>query len=138
MEHKDNGLCCPQHEKQIAEAMAAMPCEKDIEALSSFFKMIGDPTRIKMMYVMAKGEVCVQDIASVLGMTKSAISHQLSGLRDNSLVKSRREGKNVFYSIDDEHVETVISMAMTHIRHDHSCDEDHSAHADHGCGKIHG
>ena len=68
---------------------------------------------------MARGEVCVQDIASALGMTKSAISHQLSGLKDNKLVKSRREGKNVFYSIDDEHVETVISLAVTHIQHKH-------------------
>lgn len=119
MEHKNDCLCCPQHEIQINAAMENMPNDREIDALSGFFKVLGDPTRIKMMYVMSKGEVCVQDIASALGMTKSAISHQLSGLKENKIVKSRREGKNVFYSIDDEHVETVISIAMTHIKHEH-------------------
>ena len=116
MENKLNCPCC-QHQYQVENAMENMPEAKDIDSLSSFFKMLGDPTRIKMMYIMAEGEVCVQDIACALGVTKSAISHQLSGLKDARIVKSRREGKNVYYSIDDDHVSQDLSLAMTHIKH---------------------
>ena len=117
MEHKNSCSCCPLHESAVHTALENMPTDNDIDALSAFFKMMGDPTRIKMMCVMAQGEMCVQDIASALGMTKSAISHQLSGLKENKIVKSRREGKNVFYSIDDDHVHTVLNIAMTHVKH---------------------
>lgn len=117
MENKKNCSCCEEHCSAVENAMKNMPAENQIEALSAFFKMMGDPTRIKMMYLMSQGEVCVQDIASALGMTKSAISHQLSGLKDSKIVKSRRDGKNVYYSIDDDHVHAVLSLAMTHIQH---------------------
>lgn len=117
MENKKNCSCCEEHCSAVENAMENMPAENQIEALSAFFKMMGDPTRIKMMYLMSQGEVCVQDIASALGMTKSAISHQLSGLKDSKIVKSRRYGKNVYYSIDDDHVHAVLSLAMTHIQH---------------------
>jgi ArsR family transcriptional regulator len=117
MEHLHSCSCCPLHEKAVHTALENMPDNNEIEALSAFFKMMGDPTRIKMMCVMAQGEMCVQDIASALDMTKSAISHQLSGLKENKIVKSRREGKNVFYSIDDDHVHTVLNIAMTHVKH---------------------
>lgn len=112
---------CPEHEQAVHKALETMPTDIQIEALSAFFKMLGDPTRIKMMCIMAQGEMCVQDIASALCMTKSAISHQLSGLKDSGIVKSRREGKNVFYSLDDEHVNTVLNIAMTHIKHRENC-----------------
>ena len=111
--------CCQQHRNRIDSALKNMPQQTQIDSLSGFFKMLGDPTRIKMMYIMANGEVCVQDIASALGVTKSAISHQLSGLKGNRIVKSRREGKNVYYSIDDDHVSEVLNLAMTHIKHQH-------------------
>ena len=117
MEHLHSCSCCPLHENTVHTALQNMPQDSETEALSAFFKMMGDPTRIKMMFVMSQGEMCVQDIASALDMTKSAISHQLSGLKENKIVKSRREGKNVFYSIDDEHVNTVLQIAMTHIKH---------------------
>ena len=117
MEHVHSCSCCPLHENAVHTALENMPDDKELDALSAFFKMMGDPTRIKMMCVMAQGEMCVQDIASALDMTKSAISHQLSGLKENKIVKSRREGKNVFYSIDDEHVHTVLNIAMTHVKH---------------------
>ena len=117
MEHLHSFSCCPLHENAVHTALENMPDNNEIEALSAFFKMMGDPTRIKMMCVMAQGEMCVQDIASALDMTKSAISHQLSGLKENKIVKSRREGKNVFYSIDDDHVHTVLNIAMTHVKH---------------------
>lgn len=119
MDDNKSCCCCSQHHNAVENAMENMPEENQIDALSAFFKMMGDPTRIKMMYLMSQGEVCVQDIASALGMTKSAISHQLSGLRDSRVVKSRRDGKNVFYSIDDDHVHAVLSIAMTHIQHGH-------------------
>lgn len=119
MEKNKNCSCCEKHGGIVANAMESMPAEKQIDSLSAFFKMMGDPTRIKMMYLMSQGEVCVQDIACALGMTKSAISHQLSGLKDSKIVKSRRDGKNVFYSIDDDHVQAVLSIAMTHIQHKH-------------------
>ena len=109
--------CCDTHKNTVINAMENMPKEKQIDDLSAFFKMMGDPTRIKMMYLISQGDVCVQDIACALGMTKSAISHQLSGLKDSKIVKSRREGKNVYYSIDDDHVHAVLSLAMTHIQH---------------------
>ncbi len=117
MEVKKECVCCEMHMDNVCVALEKMPNEKEICSLSNFFKVLGDPTRIKMMYVMSQGEVCVQDIAQALGMTKSAISHQLRGLKERKIVKSRREGKNVFYSIDDDHVSQVINIAMTHILH---------------------
>ena len=117
MDKKTSCSCCIDHKDAVMTALENMPKDKEIDALSAFFKMMGDPTRIKMMCVMVQGEMCVQDIACALGMTKSAISHQLSGLRDSGIVKSRREGKNVFYSIDDEHVNAVLEIAMTHVKH---------------------
>lgn len=119
MEENRTFSCCEKHHSAVENAMECMPADKQIDALSAFFKMMGDPTRIKMMCLMSQGELCVQDIASALGMTKSAISHQLSGLKSSRIVKSRRDGKNVFYSIDDDHVQAVLSIAMTHIQHKH-------------------
>lgn len=116
MPNKTDCPCC-RHKNQVDAALQNMPQDNQINTLSGFFKMLGDPTRIKMMYIMAGGEVCVQDIAAALGVTKSAISHQLSGLKENKIVKSRRDGKNVYYSIDDDHVSQVLSLAMTHIEH---------------------
>ncbi|MBE6878274.1 MAG: winged helix-turn-helix transcriptional regulator [Ruminococcaceae bacterium] len=120
MKNNKSCSCCEKHHSTVVKAMENMPADSRIDALSAFFKMMGDPTRIKMMYLMSRGEVCVQDIASALGMTKSAISHQLSGLKASGIVKSRRDGKNVFYSIDDDHVQAVLSLAMTHIQHRHT------------------
>ena len=109
--------CCPQHAENVSRAISLMPAQQEILGLSAFFKVLGDPTRIKMMCIMEQGELCVQDLAAALEMTKSAISHQLSGLKAAGLVKSRREGKNVFYSIDDDHVKEVICLATVHLRH---------------------
>lgn len=109
--------CCEFNKNNIYKALEEMPKDSEIAALSNFFKVLGDPTRVKMMYVMSQGEVCVQNIAQALGMTKSAISHQLRGLKERKIVKCRRDGKNVYYSIDDEHVRQVINIAMAHIMH---------------------
>ncbi len=106
---------CKEHEALVAEISEKMPDEDTLESLEELFKSFGDSTRIKLLYVLHGGELCVCDIASMLGMTQSAISHQLGVLRRNRLIRSRREGKNIYYSLADEHVHTIISMGLEHI-----------------------
>lgn len=86
-----------------------------IYGLAELFKIFGDPTRIRILYVMLDTERCVNDIAGVLEMSQSSVSHQLRILKTSKLVKSRREGKSIFYSLDDEHVRSILSMGMEHI-----------------------
>lgn len=93
--------------------------EKEINGVSNLFKVLGDPTRAKIVMALDKREVCVCDLAAALGMTKSAVSHQLALLKANNIVKARRDGKHVFYSFDDEHITTVIEIADEHVRHQH-------------------
>ena len=87
----------------------------DQSALSELYKMFGDKTRIRILYVLLKHEMCVCDIAQLLNMTQSAISHQLRTLKQAHLVKYRREGKTVFYSLADEHVEMILNMGLEHV-----------------------
>ena len=88
-----------------------------IEALSRLFKVFGEPTRIKILWALNVHEICVLDICEVLDMTKSAVSHQLSTLKEAKLVKSRREGKEVYYSLDDEHVKEIFETGIVHVSH---------------------
>ena len=92
-----------------------IPGEEEAYDLSELFKVLGDYTRINILFTLQKGEICVCDIAEVLGMTQSAISHQLRVLKQARLVKYRREGKTVYYSIADSHVETMLSMGIEHV-----------------------
>ena len=92
-----------------------MPKEEHLYDLAELFKIFGDSTRIRILYVLFEAEVCVCDIAEVLQMTQSAISHQLRLLKQAKLVKSRREGKTVYYSLADDHVRTIIGQGMEHI-----------------------
>lgn len=85
--------------------------------LAEFFKILGDTTRVKILFALDKNELCVCDIANILGMTKSSISHQLSTLRRSGIVKCRKVGKEVFYMLDDEHVKEVFEVGMEHIEH---------------------
>lgn len=85
--------------------------------VADFFKVFGDSTRIKMLYILMESELCVGDIAEKLDMTQSAVSHQLRVLRQSDLVKYRKDGKTVYYSLDDGHVKTVIEQGMSHIKH---------------------
>lgn len=89
--------------------------EKLIVDLAELFKIFGDSTRIKILYAMLDVELCVNDIAGRLQMSQSSVSHQLRILKTSKLVKSRREGKSIFYSLDDEHVRSILSMGMEHI-----------------------
>ena len=89
--------------------------EEMLSRLSELYKMFGDRTRIRILYVLLQQECCVSEICRELDMTQSAISHQLSTLKASKLIKSRREGKTIYYSLDDEHVEMILNMGMEHI-----------------------
>ena len=92
-----------------------MPDEDTLYDLTELFRIFGDSTRIRILYVLFEAEMCVCDIAALLGMTQSAISHQLRALKNAKLVTSRREGKTVFYSLADDHVKTIIDQGLEHI-----------------------
>ena len=92
---------------------------KHTDELAELFKVFGDSTRLRVLSVLIDGELCVQDIADSLDMTQSAISHQLKILKNSHLVKSRREGKQIRYALDDDHVRTIIAMGMEHIEESH-------------------
>ena len=113
--------CCDfyqVHEDVVKAVTAKMPDEDELYDLAEIFKVFGDSTRIKILYVLFESEMCVCDIAQLLNMNQSAISHQLRILKQNKLVKSRREGKSIFYSLADEHVRTIIDQGRDHIEED--------------------
>ena len=95
-----------------------LPEETELYDLAELFKVFGDSTRIRILFVLFEAEVCVCDLAKVLNMTQSAISHQLRILKQNKLVKNRREGKSIFYSLADDHVRTIINQGRDHIEED--------------------
>lgn len=107
--------CLFVHEDVVDTVAKKMPDEEEFQNLADFFKVFGDSTRIKILYVLLQTEMCVCDIAEVLGMTQSAISHQLRVLRQMNLVRTRREGKTVFYSLSDGHISTILSQGVEHI-----------------------
>lgn len=103
------------HDEIIHQVQPDLPEEEKLYDLAELFKIFGDSTRIRILYVLFEAEMCVCDIAEVLNMTQSAISHQLRLLKQAKLVKNRREGKTVFYALADEHVRTIINQGMEHI-----------------------
>ena len=107
---------CQIHEDVVKAVTDHMLDEDQLYDLAEVFKVFGDSTRIKILYVLFEAELCVCDIAQLLNMTQSAISHQLRILKQNRLVKNRRDGKSVFYSLADGHVKTIISQGMEHIQ----------------------
>ena len=104
--------------KKIEKIKKEMIDEDVIFDMAELFKVFGDSTRIRILYVLFESEVCVCDLASALNMTQSAISHQLRILKQNKLVKSRRDGKSIFYSLADDHVKTIIAQGREHITED--------------------
>jgi len=88
---------------------------EQIDDMSKFFKALSDSTRLKIVLAISNGEICVNDIANTIGMTKSAVSHQLSYLKNLRLIKSRKDGKEVYYSLDDDHVNLLIKSAWEHV-----------------------
>lgn len=110
--------CCEVnevHSSVLQKIIAEMPDEIELYNLAELFKVFGDSTRIRILYVLFEAEVCVCDLASALNMNQSAISHQLKILKQNKLVKARRDGKSVFYSLADDHVRMIIAKGQEHI-----------------------
>ena len=103
------------HEDLISTVNADMPDEEMLYDLAELYKVFGDSTRIKILCALFEAELCVCDIAQLLGMTQSAISHQLRVLKQSKLVRFRREGKTMYYSLADDHVRTIIGMGMEHL-----------------------
>lgn len=109
--------CNIVHEDVVSSAKASMLPEQDLLAISAIFKVLGDPTRARLVWALDQREMCVCDLAVTLNMTKSAISHQLATLKQAKIVKARRDGKNMFYSLDDQHITDIIELAREHVEH---------------------
>ena len=105
------------HQNAVNIALKNKPKEKELENLTTLFKILGDSTRTKILWILDHHEMCVCDIANVLNMTKSSISHQLAILREAGLVRFRRNGKEVYYTLDDEHISRLYEIGLEHINH---------------------
>ena len=113
-------FCCDCnviHEDVVNDAISKMPDRAVLDEVANFFKILGVPTRMKILFALDSNEMCVCDIANVLSMTKSSISHQLNILKMNNIVKCRKSGKEVYYTLDDEHVKEVFEVALSHVMH---------------------
>ncbi|ABW18631.1 ArsR/SmtB family transcription factor [Alkaliphilus oremlandii] len=109
--------CTVIHEDVVNLVRDSMPHEESLYDLADIFKVFGDTTRIKILYALFASEMCVCDIAVLLNMTQSAISHQLRVLKQARLVKFRKEGKVVYYSLDDDHIKQIFDQGLIHIKH---------------------
>ena len=111
----DIDLCdiCHHHNPKQPQNL---PSDEILYKLADFYKVFADPTRIRILYALSAGELCVCDIAQLLGMTQSAISHQLRVLKQSSLVKFRRDGKTVYYAIADNHISTILAQGLDHVQ----------------------
>ena len=120
-QHEGEELCeAPHHHSGLAldKMKERLPNSLELDRIAELFKVLGDPTRMQILTALfAEQELCVCDISDLLGMSQSAISHQLRLLRATHLVKNRREGKSIYYSLDDTHVATIIAQGLEHIRH---------------------
>lgn len=115
---KYNNECCDVtdvHSDAVEAVRANMPPEDELLDLAELFKVFGDTTRMKILYTLFASELCVCDIAEVLGMSQSAVSHQLRIIKQAKLIKNRREGKTIYYSLADDHVTTIVAMAKDHL-----------------------
>ena len=109
--------CSIIHKDMVEDTIKKMPEDSIFYKLADFFKIVGDPTRVRILWALNQNELCVCDIANVLGMSKSSISHQLGALRRSNIVKCRKEGKTVYYKLDDDHVQKVFELGLEHINH---------------------
>lgn len=110
--------CCEEsqvHLDAVEQVRGLLPADETLYDLAELFKIFGDSTRVKILYALLEGELCVCDIAKLMEVTQSAVSHQLRVLKGSKLVKFRREGKTVYYSLADEHVIRILSQGMEHI-----------------------
>lgn len=109
--------CNVIHQEAVDEVLQKMPNEDTFNHLADLFKLIGDTTRCRILFALDESEMCVCDLANVLNMTKSSISHQLATLRKSEIVKCRRNGKEVYYTLDDEHIVELFEIGLEHINH---------------------
>jgi DNA-binding transcriptional ArsR family regulator len=117
--HYDTDVCeqlC-EHDQLVCLAKADMLLDEDARQIAETFKILGDPTRIKILHTLSKRELCVCDLAAVVALGQSAVSHQLRLLRGARLVKYRKEGKMVWYFLDDEHISLLLAQGIAHIKH---------------------
>ena len=115
MVDKDNGEFLAVHEEVVKKVLETLPDEEELYDLAELFKVFGDSTRIRILHALFESELCVCDIAQLLGLTQTAVSHQLRILKQARLVKSRREGKMVYYALADDHVRTIFAQGLDHI-----------------------
>lgn len=111
--------CKPINEELVNITKERMLSDEHYMKVADFFKIVGDATRCKIVSALSMNEMCVGDLANVLSMTKSSISHQLSKMKEAGIVKSRRNGKEIYYSLDDEHVAEIFELTVEHIGHMH-------------------
>jgi len=116
MSRQVNCSCDAVHEDAIQEVRSGMETKEEYLELAALFKLFGDGTRVSILHALEQGELCVCDIAVLLGLTKSAVSHQLKGLRMANLVKFRREAQTVYYSLADDHVKKILDLGFEHLR----------------------
>ena len=109
--------CDAIHQELVDAVLQQMPNDRLFTRLADFYKIMADPTRCKILYALQQQELCVCDLAGLLSMTKSSVSHQLAKLRSQGVVKCRRAGKEVYYSLDDDHIAQIFSTTMTHLAH---------------------
>lgn len=112
----ENCSCTVIHEDVVKKVSSLMPDDKKLYELSELFKVLGDTTRVKIIYALFESEMCVCDISALFNMNQSAISHQLRTLKQARLVKFRRDGKVVYYSLDDEHVKLLFDYGLIHVK----------------------
>ncbi|GHV71590.1 transcriptional regulator [Spirochaetia bacterium] len=103
------------HQKQVDEAAEMLPPQRELNDLGEFFKVLTDPTRLKILYALGPGELCVFDLSVSTGASVSSVSHHLSKLKQVRMVKSRRDGRIIYYSLDDDHVHSIIHFARDHL-----------------------
>ena len=109
-----------QDGRAVERAMKKMPEKKDIDALAAFYKVMADNTRLRLLMALEHGELCATDLANVTNMSRSAVSHQLKSLKEAHLVRARKEGKTVYYELDDEHIHKVLTVAFEHVKEERS------------------
>lgn len=112
--------CNMVHEEMVQDTLSKMPTKEILNSLADFFKIMGDTTRCKLLFALMQNEMCVCDLANVLSMTKSSVSHQLSKMKDVGLIKGRKSGKTVYYSLDDSHIKEIFEVGLNHINHKQS------------------
>lgn len=115
------------HEGAVQDTLKNMPGSEEFDRIADFFKILGDPTRCRIIYALTKNELCVCDLSNILSMSKSSVSHQLAKMKEYGAVKARREGKEMFYSLDDGHVAEIFVTTQAHIDHKNkgeNCRED--------------